>query len=89
MQLPSAPASRLQTNSSQSPSGNCARIKDLGFAASKRIKMYGESFEIISDPFNEGDCVVVRVISESDGEVRSLRLPVAILVGLSGRLRKN
>jgi len=50
--------------------------------------MYGQRFEIVSDPFDEGDCIVVRATSGNDPEVRTLRLPVAILVGLGDRLLK-
>src|ERR1700687_6062099 len=39
----------------RSRSDTCARIKNLGFTTSKHIKMYGERFEILSDPFIEGD----------------------------------
>lgn len=71
----------------QARSEKCARIKNLGFTASKHIKMYGERFEIVSDPFNEGDCIAVHAISEGDSEhhptMRTLRLPTAILVGMS------
>jgi hypothetical protein len=44
-------------------SDSCAKIRDLGFTASMRIKMYGERFEIVSDPFNEGNCIAVRATS--------------------------
>lgn len=68
-------------------SEKCTRIKNLGFSTSKHIKMYGERFEIVSDPFNEGDCIAVHAISESDPEhhptMRTLLLPIAILVGKS------
>jgi hypothetical protein len=70
------------------PSENCARIRDLGFTASKHMKMYGERFEIVSDPFDEDGCIAVHAISGDDPTIRTLRLPVAILVGLSGRFRK-
>jgi hypothetical protein len=67
-----------------SRSEKCARIKHLGFTISKHIKMYGQRFEIISEPFSEGDCIAVRAISENDPEhhpkIRTLRLPTAILV---------
>jgi hypothetical protein len=70
-----------------SGSDQCARIKDLGFTASKHIKMYGERFEIVSDPFAEGGCIAVRAIAENhlDGPatIRTLRLPTALLVGKS------
>jgi hypothetical protein len=51
--------------------------------------MYGERFEIVSDPFDEGDCIAVHVISGNDPVVRTLRLPIAILVGLADRFLKR
>jgi hypothetical protein len=69
-------------------SDSCAKIRDLGFAASMHVKMYGERFEIVSDPFDEGDCISVRAISRKDSVVRTLRLPIAILVGLADRFLK-
>ncbi len=73
----------------RSRSKRCARIKDLGFASSRHIKMYGESFEIVSDPFSDGDGVAVRAISGSDPEIRTLRLPTTILVGSEDRFLKK
>jgi hypothetical protein len=70
-------------------SDSCARIRDLGFTASVHMRMYGERFEIVSDPFTEGDCIAVRATSGNDPEIRTLRLPVAILVGLSDRFLKR
>jgi hypothetical protein len=75
--------------SGRSASENCARARDLGFIASKRIRMYGEHFELVSDPFTEGDCTVVRAISKNDSTVRTLRLPVSILVGLLHPFRQK
>ena len=51
--------------------------------------MYGERFEIVSDPFDEGDCIAVRAIRGNDPEIRTLRLPVAILVRLEDRFLKR
>jgi hypothetical protein len=73
----------------RSPSENCTRIKDLGFTTSRHINMYGERFEIVSDPFNEGNCIAVHAISGNDPKIRILRLPVAILVGLADRFPKG
>ena len=73
----------------RSPAENSARIKDLGFKTLKHIKMYGERFEIISDPFEEGLCTVVRALSGNDPTVRILHLPTAILVGLSDHFQKS
>jgi len=70
-------------------SDSCAKIRDLGFKASKHIKMYGERFEIVSDPFEEGDCIAVQATSGNDPVVRTVRLPIAILVGLGDRFLKR
>jgi hypothetical protein len=70
---------------SRTPAEGCARIKNLGYVASKHITMYGERLELVSDPVQEGDCIVVQVIGGSDPTIRTLRLPVSILLGLSDR----
>ena len=51
--------------------------------------MYGQRLEIVSDPFDEGDCIAVRATSGNDPEVRTLRLPIAILVGLGDRFPRR
>jgi hypothetical protein len=66
----------------QPHSKNCIRIKDLGYIAGKRLSLYGEHFEIVSDPFTEDDCVAVRATSGNDPTIRTIRLPVSLLVGL-------
>jgi hypothetical protein len=68
---------------------NCAKIKNLGYVASRHIKMYGEQFEIVSDPFSEGDGVAVQATSSTHPEVRTVRLPTAILVGAKDRFLKK
>jgi hypothetical protein len=47
------------------------------------IRMYGERFDIVSDPFDEGDGVAVHATSARNPVVRTLRLPTAILVSIS------
>jgi hypothetical protein len=76
-------------NPVQIASDSCVKIKDLGFTTSMHIKMYGELFEIISDPFSEGDFIAVRATSGNDPEIRTVRLPVAILIGRADRFLKR
>lgn len=66
-------------------SDSCVRIKDLGFTSSMHIHMYGQRPEIVSEPFDEGDGISVRATSGSDPEVRTLRLPVSILISRADR----
>jgi hypothetical protein len=70
-------------------SDSCGKVRKLGFAASMHINMYGERFEIVSDPFDDGDCIAVRATSGNDPEIRTLRLPIAILVGREDRFLKR
>jgi len=62
---------------------------DLGYSAGKRVNLYGEHFEIASDPFIDGDLVAVRVISENDQTIQTIRLPVSILLGLTDLLPRH
>lgn len=62
---------------------------ELGYIAGKHVNLYGEHFEIASDPFIDGDWVAVRVISENDPTIRTIRLPVSLLVGLTDLLPQN
>lgn len=82
-------ADRTVENTVRINSDSCAKIRDLGYTPSKHIRMYGEHFEIVSDPFNEGGCVAVRATSGGDPAIRILRLPAAILVGQSDRFLKR
>src|SRR5450432_1041515 len=80
-----APRTVGMAASRRSPAETCARIKSLGYCASKHISMYGEHFELVSDPVEEGDCTVVQALSGSDPAIRTVRLPVSILLGLTDR----
>lgn len=72
----------------KSTADDCVRIKDLGYSSSHHIKMYGKRFEIVSDPFPDGNGVAVHVITVEEPTERTLRLPTSILVGLKGLLPK-
>lgn len=71
------------TLSNQPNSKSWNKLMDLGYVAGKRVNLYGEHFEIASDPFIDDDWVAVRVTSENDPTIRTIRLPVSILVGLT------
>ncbi len=72
----------------QSTIEDCVRIKDLGYSRSHHISMYGEQFDIVSDPFPHGSGVAVHVTTAQDPMERTLRLPTSILVGLKDLLPK-
>ncbi len=79
----------LDTPKSKQPqSRNCERLMELGYVVGRRVTLYGEHFEIISDPFIDGNWVAVRVISEDDPTIQTIRLPVSMLLGLTSLLPK-
>jgi len=85
----STPALPKATISNHPRSDPCQRIIDLGYVAGKRVTLYGEHFEIASDPFVDGNWVAVRVFSENDPTIHTIRLPVSILTGLTDLLPPN
>ena len=81
--LPSEEHLRLVRGSVEaSIAADCIRIKDLGYSSSHHIRIYGEQFDIVSDPFPAGTGVAVEVTSLLQPKKRALRLPTSILVGL-------
>jgi hypothetical protein len=70
----------------------CAHVKDLGYAASGRIRLYGEEFEVLSDPFpqEEGIAVHVKPLRQDakSGPARVLQLPATIIQSVKGRMGK-
>ena len=70
----------------KSTADDCVRIKSLGYSSSHHIKMYGKRFEIVSDPFPDGDGIAIHVITLEEPTERTLRLPTSILVGLKDLL---
>ncbi len=62
----------------------CTRIRHLGYVACRRVRIYGEEFELLSDPFPLADQIGIRAKAKSDSSVRILRLPVTIVQGGRG-----
>lgn len=66
----------------------CAHIKHLGYGASGRVRLYGEEFEVLSDPFPEADGIAVHVKTSADSTVRVLQLPATVVQNAKGRRPK-
>lgn len=63
----------------------CNRLKEMGYAQSKRIRIYGEDFEVISNPFPQGNGIAVQAQSRREKQSRVLQLPLPILQMVSHR----
>jgi hypothetical protein len=64
----------------------CARVRHLGYAASGRVRLYGEEFDVVSDPFPEAEGIAVRVTTKKDSKIRVLQLPATVLQSVRGRI---
>jgi len=78
----------MTSHTSQSFSAEeiCARVKGLGYGARQRIRLYGEEFEIVSDPFPDGDGIAISVTAGKGKDTRTLRLPATVIQSVKGRL---
>jgi hypothetical protein len=54
-------------------------MKKLGYIVGKHVDLYGEHMVLVSDPFDDGDCVAVRAVSESNPTERKIDLPLSLL----------
>jgi hypothetical protein len=70
---------------SPSVSEICAQVKHLGYSTSKRVRLYGEDYEVVSDPFPEADGIAVHVTTKKDSKVRVLQLPATVLQSVKRR----
>jgi len=55
------------------------RLKVLGYAHPNRIRMYGEEFDLTSNPIPEENGFAVEAISRKSGLARRLRIPLSIV----------
>src|SRR5579859_1456404 len=63
----------------------CAQIKKFGYAASQKIRIYGEEFEVLSDPFPSDGGIAIHVRSRRTAQSRLLQLPATVI----GRVSTN
>ena len=57
----------------------CERLKALGYARRNRIRMYGEEFDLISNPIADGSGCAIEAISRKSGDARRVRIPLSIV----------
>lgn len=57
----------------------CERLKTLGYEYQKRIRIYGEEFDLTSNPVAEGDGFAIEAVSRKSGEARKLPIPLSVV----------
>ena len=71
---------------SLSTSDMCKHVKHLGYGSAAQVRLYGEEFEVVSDPFPRAGGIAVQARARKDSTVRVLRLPTTILQPVRGRV---
>jgi len=67
----------------------CAKLEQLGYGRTNHVRMYGEEFEIVSNPFPQDEGIAVHAIARNQVVVRTLRLPLPILQMATNSLAKE
>ena len=57
----------------------CAQIKQFGYSISQKIRIYGEEFEVLSDPFPRDGGIAIHVCSRKTLQIRVLQLPATVV----------
>jgi hypothetical protein len=55
----------------------CEKLRKLGYARARQVKLYGEEFHLISDPMPDGDGFAVEGIARRSGRSRVIRIPLS------------
>ena len=58
----------------------CERVKRLGYSRNSQVRLYGEVFDLLSDPVSIGEnFVFVDALEQRSGRVRRVRIPLSIV----------
>ena len=67
----------------------CDQLQKMGYAQSKRIRIYGQEFEAVSNPFPNGGGVAIRAFSKRETQARILQLPLPVVQMVTRQKRKK
>jgi hypothetical protein len=57
----------------------CERLKVLGYADRNRIRIYGEEFDLTSNPIADGNGFAIEAVSRKSGQARKLPIPLSVV----------
>ena len=67
----------------------CERLKALGYEHRKSIRMYGEEFDLASNPVPDGNGFAIEAISRKSGSTRMVRIPLSVLQMITNDLEET
>ena len=57
----------------------CKKLQRLGYAPQRRIRLYGDEFDLVSIPTPDGGAYAIDGISRKSGSLRHLRIPLSVV----------
>ncbi len=57
----------------------CTRLQELGYAREKHIRLYGEEFQLVSNPVADGNGFAVEGVTRMSDHVRRVRIPLSLV----------
>src|SRR5277367_5345093 len=66
----------------------CDKLQSMGYAQSKRIRIYGQEFEAVSNPFPSGNGIAIQAFSKRETQARTLRIPLPIVQMVTRQKKK-
>jgi hypothetical protein len=58
----------------------CERVRRLGYSRNAQVRLYGEVFDLVSDPVSIGENLVfVDALEQKSGRLRRVRIPLSIV----------
>ncbi len=58
----------------------CERLRKMGYAPERHIRLYGEEFYLVSDPVPDGAGFAVEGIARRSGAHRRIGVPLSLVV---------
>lgn len=57
----------------------CRKLISLGYGRSKKVRLYGQEMNLMSDPFPVEDGIVVDAVGAGETKTRRIKLPLSVL----------
>jgi hypothetical protein len=64
----------------------CERLRKFGYTRDRHIRLYGEEFQLVSNPFPDGEGFAVEGIAHASGQLRRMRIPLSLVQTLRREL---
>lgn len=64
----------------------CERLKKFGYSQERHIRLYGEEFDLVSNPFPDGDGFAVEGIARTSGQLKRMHIPLSLVQTLKREL---